>query len=174
MPIRKPAEELFWSKVDRPGSCWLWTAAVDKDGYGKFQVTLPRGDTPPGEKTPQRYLRAHHFAWELSHERVPAGALLMHSCDTPARVNPAHLSIGTPKKNYEDSAAKDRNTRGERNANAKVTAADVREIRSSRRPVRELAERHNIGKGTVYAIRRGRIWRHVLDGTRQLPLFEVA
>lgn len=29
----------FWAKVDRsdPSSCWPWTAARDRDGYGSFK-----------------------------------------------------------------------------------------------------------------------------------------
>jgi hypothetical protein len=28
----------FWRKVDRSGDCWLWTAGVDRRGYGRFNV----------------------------------------------------------------------------------------------------------------------------------------
>ena len=31
-------EDRFWPKVDMTGDCWLWTAAKDHKGYGKFSV----------------------------------------------------------------------------------------------------------------------------------------
>lgn len=33
-------EERFWSKVNKTLSCWIWTARVDKDGYGKEWIVI--------------------------------------------------------------------------------------------------------------------------------------
>lgn len=170
--LERPAANLarsaaiFWAKVDRSGECWLWQGGLDKDGYGKFQVTLSRAGLPPRAHTPQRHVRAHHFAYELARGAPAFGALLMHSCDNPRCVRPDHLRVGTPAENYADSRAKGRNTRGERNANAKVTADDVRAIRAAVRSgarVRDLAARYDLQAGTIYSIARGRIWKHVAE-----------
>lgn len=55
--------ERFWSKVRRgsPTTCWPWTGGKDKDGYGKFAVTLPRVNG----KNPQKHVRAHRLAYLL-------------------------------------------------------------------------------------------------------------
>jgi len=152
---------LFWSKVDRSGECWLWRAATDADGYGKFAVTLPRDGVPLGAKTPQRHLRAHHFAWEMVNGPVPREVYLLHSCDTPACVNPAHLRVGTARDNYADAKAKGRHTHGERSGNAKLTEADVRAIRASDERGVVLARRYGVDNATISAVRTRRIWRHV-------------
>lgn len=168
--LERPAANLarsaaiFWAKVDRSGECWLWQGGLDKDGYGKFQVTLSRAGLPPRAHTPQRHVRAHHFAYELAHGAPVFGALLMHSCDNPRCVRPEHLRIGTPAENYADSARKGRNTRGERNARAKLTAESVRAIRAGLAAgarLVDLARQHGVTATTILGIARGRIWKHV-------------
>jgi hypothetical protein len=70
----------FWSKVDRSGNCWLWTASKDQDGYGWY--------TPPGGRT----TRAHRHSYCLAHGDIPKGQVVMHVCNTPACVRPEHVS----------------------------------------------------------------------------------
>jgi hypothetical protein len=45
-------DERFWSKVDKSGECWLWTAALTSEGYGVFGIY-------PGVAK-----RAHRLAYE--------------------------------------------------------------------------------------------------------------
>jgi hypothetical protein len=162
--MKTPPEELFWRKVDKSGECWLWQASKDKDGYGMFAVTLPRDGLPKGVPTPQRRTRASRFAWETVNGPMPRGLYVLHSCDTPACVNPAHLRVGTQRDNYLDARAKGRHTHGERaGKGAILTEAKAREILLSAERVSATAERFGVSKATVYAIRQRRLWRH-LDG----------
>lgn len=79
-------------KVDRSGDCWLWTACVTKDGYGRFYV----GDG-------RRIILAHRFAYELLVGPIPAEHEVdhRHTCSKSC-VNPAHLRPTTHKQNHEN------------------------------------------------------------------------
>jgi HNH endonuclease/helix-turn-helix, Psq domain len=93
----------FWSKVTMagPDECWPWTAALHgKDHYGNFRATpYKSGD-----------ISAHVVSWFLhTGEWPPKGLFVLHACDRPSCVNPAHLSLGTQSENMQDCIRKGRN-----------------------------------------------------------------
>ena len=93
----------FWSKVTLagPDECWLWTAALHgKDHYGNFRATPYKSED----------ISAHVVSWFLhTGEWPPKGLFVLHGCDRPACVNPAHLSLGTHTDNMQDCISKGRN-----------------------------------------------------------------
>lgn len=90
----------FWRKVQKgqPDQCWLWTGGTQGSGYGQFYLA---------KREP---IGAHRYSWMLHNGRdIPRGMHVMHSCDTPLCVNPAHLSVGSPRDNQVDKSMKGRN-----------------------------------------------------------------
>ena len=160
--------EAFWSKVDRSGTCWIWTAC-QQHGYGYMRF---RG----------RNWRAHRVSYTLHYGEIPPGALVLHSCDNRACVNPQHLRVGTHQENMADVHARKRwnpacgehngsrtcpqsRARGARNGHARLTDADVRAIReahTSGAPQREIARRFGVSPGAICMIISRRRWAHLL------------
>lgn len=109
----------FWAKVAVGGECWEWTASRDKDGYGYFSLH-------------GKHDRAHKVSYREHVGPIPPGMCVLHTCDNPPCVNPAHLRLGTNKENSVDMQQKGRSARGVRNANSKFTESDVLAIRAAR------------------------------------------
>jgi hypothetical protein len=52
---------------------------------------------------------AHRVAYVLANGPIEPGQVVMHTCDVPACVNPAHLKLGSQGDNNRDCFAKGRN-----------------------------------------------------------------
>lgn len=86
----------FWSKVDKHGPlptwapflgpCWLWTDALDRDGYGRVKIDYHN-------------VMPHRFAYEMLVEFIPAGLTIDHVCRVRHCVNPAHMDPVTNAEN---------------------------------------------------------------------------
>lgn len=149
--------ERFWTKVLKTQSCWIWQAQVNNKGYGCLSVY--REDK--GRHYPTY---AHRLSWAFAHGPIPDGMYVLHHCDTPACVNPAHLFIGTQTDNMQDCWKKGRMTREILRENCrKVSDDDVRAIRLDRRPHHIIAADYGVKRNTVYLIKNLRKWSHI-DG----------
>jgi hypothetical protein len=93
-PKPKPAIERFMQKVqiDESTGCWRWIGATNRrDGYGVFWVNR--------DGVKNQY--AHIFSYEHKYGPVPDGLVLDHVvCDTPACVNPDHVTPKTQQQNF--------------------------------------------------------------------------
>jgi hypothetical protein len=123
-----PLEERFFAKVQKTDGCWLWTASLNKAGYGQIYA----------EGRPQH---ASRISWRIHNGAIPAGLHVCHHCDNPRCVRPDHLFLGTRSDNMQDMLAKGRNgaithpeklARGSRHG--KHTRPDL--IRRGKRPPR--------------------------------------
>lgn len=172
-------EQRFWLKVNklgrlnlRIGRCWEWVGAKGRGGYGLF-----RGD---GE------CLAHRFSYRLENGPIPEGLDVMHRCDNPACVRPAHLQLGTDLDNRRDSEAKGRPRnlpkgnqhytrlrpelalRGSSVGTSKLSEADVADIkhrltnaRWGDKTAEKLALQYQVSVTHIHRIRAGDAWGHV-------------
>lgn len=139
--------------------CWEWSGPYDKDGYG---VIKRLGKT----------YRAHRVSFTIHNGKIPEGLMILHSCDNPKCVNPAHLSPGTAKDNSDDMIRRGRKAvvrgaealRGARNARAKLTSLEVLRIRcraSEGESQAALAREFNVSDAAICNIIARRSWKHI-------------
>lgn len=75
-----PATRLFWTRVRKTDTCWVWGGVIDDKGYGRFSTRL-----------------AHRIAFEDRHGFVDLE--LDHLCRNTLCVNPDHLEPVTHAEN---------------------------------------------------------------------------
>ncbi len=115
-----------------PSGCVEWTGVTVKSNgseahrYGRY--------TSGGKKH-----LAHRSAYARVHGPIPQGMMVLHRCDNPKCCNPDHLFLGTHLDNMADMRAKGRGNKthptprpGSSNSGARLTDADVQEIRRAR------------------------------------------
>lgn len=146
------AVDRFWENViPEPNSgCWIWFGGIDLYGYGRF-----RGH--------DGYLRvrAHRFSFELHRHAIQDGMIVCHSCDMPCCVNPDHLFLGDTQANVTDKIRKGRQKMGSATRSAKLTEADVIQIRASPLSTYALGRQYGIGPSQVGNIKNFKAWKHV-------------
>lgn len=145
--------DIFWQKVDKgphPKGCWLWTGAIQRDGYAHCTIN-------------RKTISSHRIAYEQLVGPIQEGMDLLHSCDVRRCVNPAHLRPGTHQENMDEAKAKLRHTYGERNHSAKLTAEKVLEIRRDYTGdnAEDLAKKYGVGPTTIYVAATRRTWKTV-------------
>jgi hypothetical protein len=169
--VRLSLAERFEPKVDRNGPtlraelgpCHAWTGSVlVGPGYGC--IRNEDGKT----------ITAHLAAWLVAGRLRPgAGRMLCHRCDNRTCVNVAHLFEGTAADNIRDAVAKgrmvqqhspERMPRGSRHHQAKLTEAQVREIRrlaAGDQSLRSIAAQFGVSDTLIGLVVKRKFWRHV-------------
>lgn len=158
------------------GPCIEWTGRRTAAGYGRVR---------------QHY--AHRVAYAMYHGPIPDGMEVMHRCDNPGCVNPEHLCLGSHSDNMADMARKGRQSRGarhgasvraglpgpaamsaamkvraargERQHCARLTSAQVTEIRARYAAGgcswSQLAREYGVATATIQDVLQRKTWRHV-------------
>jgi hypothetical protein len=153
------AVKIIENSIPEPNTgCWLWEKSLYPNGYGQINVA-------------GKGMGAHRASWAAFKGAIPKGLMVLHRCDNPCCVNPAHLFLGTHQDNMDDRRRKDRehHPKGELQGGHKLTEAQVREIKAITGPL-ALAKAQEVGKAFgvspfhVYRIRSGKKWAHLGEG----------
>jgi hypothetical protein len=139
----------FAGKFAVVGDCWEWQLGKES-GYGRVRVD-------------RRLFLVHRLVLSLVLGRPLAGDAL-HSCDNPPCLRPAHLHEGTHQQNMRERGERGRTATGERHGKARLTSAQVTQLRIDReagRTYRQLAAMYGVSHQSARAITRRATWRNV-------------
>jgi hypothetical protein len=97
-------ERLFWVKVNKTETCWLWTGSRTgrRKQYGNFGIGNPQS------------ILAHRWSYETIYGPIPTGMQIDHVCRVTLCVRPDHLRAVTNKQNHENIVAQRRSQTGVR------------------------------------------------------------
>lgn len=129
----------FWSRVKKTKSCWDYVGTKNVDGYGWARHM-------------GKNMGAHRYSWILSNGNIPDGLHVLHKCDNPSCVKPAHLYLGTHQKNMRDRADR------RRCKHQKLSRGDVSKIKEMRKmgaTCQQIADKFGISNGHASEIARG-------------------
>lgn len=142
--------QLFLEKVQRadPPACWLWLGGKNGGGYGRMNFG-------------GRYRLAHRVSHELFNGPVPDDMCVLHKCDNPPCVNPAHLFVGTKKDNVDDMIRKGRKAifKSADHPMARLTEAQVISIRADTRTQVAIAREYGLTQAAISRIKLRLTWR---------------
>lgn len=149
-------------RIDLISGCWNWQGMKNPKGYGCLRVLVDKGDGPQYKQQ-----LAHRVSWMLHVGEIPAGVgahgtVVMHKCDNPACVNPAHLRLGTQSDNVKDMIEKGRKVAGawqlakgiHHFRSAFKDQSDIDLICSTVGKTKELAEKYGVDVCTIKRIRK--------------------
>jgi len=152
-------EKLFDNTV-LVGECMEWQGPYKLDGnflYGKIRYGV-------GPQT-----GAHRIAYAFNrgiYERSEIDTLdcVLHSCDNPPCINPAHLREGDRIDNGNDAKIRNRMERGGQKHNSVLNESMVKEIKKMLNDgvsVSSTAKNLNLSYKRVWDVDRGRCWEWV-------------
>ncbi len=120
--------------------CWLWRGRVAPNGYGTIGKEY-----------------AHRVSYERARGPIPPGMELDHLCRVRGCVNPNHLEVVTKSEN----AKRGLTGRHPKFATRRLTETQIREIRSSGKSNRVLAQQYSVSRETIRCIKNGTYYAEV-------------
>jgi hypothetical protein len=133
---------LFWARVNKTDTCWIWTGNKDEWGYGKISI---RADLQKQFLLSSKAQRTHRMSYMITYGPIPDGLNVCHNCDNPSCVNPEHLFLGTTADNHRDMINKGRQAKGRPKKFRKLPLQDeLIKLRQSGLSSKDIAEIYDV------------------------------
>ncbi len=141
----------LFKKTIKTESCWLWQGSKSKFGHGSIAVWI---------NNKKVLKKTHRVSWELVNGDIPNNLFVLHKCDVPNCINPAHLFLGTKAENYQDMINKKRQKVGSALPQTKLKESQINEIRSSTLKQSQLALIFRTSQSNISNIINRKRWKH--------------
>lgn len=136
--------------IKNENSCWGWRGSKYPNGYTRMGcIGRPMG---------------HRVSWIIHFGPIPNDKIVCHKCDNRECCNPDHLFLGTQSDNLHDMHTKNRGMKGENHINSKLCTNQVLDIKKQLKQglsYSTISKKFNVSIGTIGAIKRNRIWKHI-------------
>lgn len=137
--------------------CWECFSHAKSGGRNKIYIAI---------RCFKKSTYLHRASYQTYKGDIPKGMEVMHICDNPICCNPEHLKLGTHKENNDDKVNKNRQLKGSDVGNSVLKEEDVLNIVkmcSQGMFEKDIAKIFNVSRGTIHAIKRGKIWSHLTN-----------
>ena len=136
-------------EIDEDTGCWeCGSHYTNKGGYPKCWYS----------GTSMRVHRAI-FISHFNIANLPARWVVRHTCDNRSCINPKHLLIGTNTDNTRDMVERNRQAKGSKNGQSRLTEKQVLEIKSNHIDNGVvLGKKYGVTKCAISDIRLGKGW----------------
>ena len=104
------------------------------------------------------------YVYEKYKGKIPKGLSVLHLCDNPGCINPAHLYTGTQQDNINDMVERGRarSPKGEKHGQAKLIEQQVKEIRKNKNDsLIDLGKKYGVCYQTIWYIKNFKTWRYL-------------
>lgn len=148
---KRPISERFWEKVEagNKAECWEWRGSKDRHGYGKINTSSPDVKT----------VYAHRLSYLMENGHLQDEEVVMHTCDNPSCVNPAHLIAGTQSENIRDAIQKGRKTYLSQRSLCALQAEKVKSLISSGTNRHAIADAFGVSIHVINDVARGKTYQ---------------
>ena len=153
----KFSQQYLDERSEKQGDCVVWLRGKVCIGYGRFGFN---GRLYLAHRV-AKYLAGGATEAEFSNPKV----IFRHKCNNPSCIKPSHIILGTQLDNMRDRDLAGRTSKGMQRPGAKLSNAQVREIKKllrSRFFYRYIiADAYGVAKSTIQAIDENKKWKHV-------------
>lgn len=102
---------------------------------------------------------------KLKYDFTKNSECVLHKCNNNKCINVNHLYLGNYKKNYADGVNANRNSKGEKNGQSKLTKQKVKKMRlmwkSKKYTLQEIGDFFDVTKQNAWFCVKRKTWKHI-------------
>lgn len=119
-----------------PSGCWEYQGHRNNQGYGRT-------------RRKKKLWRTHRLSFTLAYGPIPNGLDVLHECDNPPCINPAHLFLGDDDDNARDRERKGRGYHQGRRKLTRDQEVEIALLRAEEVSLKVVAKQYDVSISTI-------------------------